>query len=346
MGRGGRRGRRWRSTAARIRRAHRAGAARAVLGVAGALPAIRADLDGDSDHVSSVHLGESAEELEFLRAAPGRGAICSRRLAPGPRRGTAGGSPVEYLADLGFLDCRVLVVHGVQFTGDDLARLRALGTTIVSCPRSNRHVGVGSPPLEAFYAMGVAVAFGTDSLRERRRSEPVRRAGRGAAAAPRVPARALLESATLCRRPRSASARTFGSIDSPASARRSSRCACRPACAHVEEYLGGDDPAAPSPWRRRPSASTATTAASSPGDRPAHAVRMPDGVSDVEEYLVSGSASSIVTSNHDQARHLPVVRPLQPLGVRAAVRVDGRAAGVARRIRSPGRRSPGSSSAW
>src|SRR5918999_1599812 len=75
-----------------------------------------------------------------------------------------GGSPVEYLADLGFLDSRVLAVHGVQFTGDDLARLRALGTTVVSCPRSNRHVGVGSPPLEAFYAMGVSVAFGTDSL--------------------------------------------------------------------------------------------------------------------------------------------------------------------------------------
>ena len=36
--------------------------------------------------------------------------------------------------------------------------------TIVSCPRSNQHVGVGAPPLEAFYAKDVNVAFGTDSL--------------------------------------------------------------------------------------------------------------------------------------------------------------------------------------
>ena len=77
----------------------------------------------------------------------------------------AGGSPVEYLADLGFLDRRVLVVHGVQFTGDDLERLRSLGMTIVSCPRSNRHVGVGSPPLEAFYAMGVRWRSGPTAWR-------------------------------------------------------------------------------------------------------------------------------------------------------------------------------------
>ena len=57
---------------------------------------------------------------------------------------------MSYLADIGFLDSRVVAVHGVQCTGDDLARLAALGTTVVSCPRSNRFVGVGDPPIEAF----------------------------------------------------------------------------------------------------------------------------------------------------------------------------------------------------
>ncbi len=170
--------------------------------------AIRSDIDGDSDHVSTVHLGESLEELEFVRrgAGPWRDLldeIGTWNEAWEPH----GGSPVEYLADLGFLDSRVLAVHGVQFTGDDLARLRSLGTTIVSCPRSNRHVGVGSPPLEAFYAMGVSVAFGTDSLASVENLNLVDELAEARRIAPRVPASHLIESATL----RGAQALGFGS---------------------------------------------------------------------------------------------------------------------------------------
>jgi hypothetical protein len=43
----------------------------------------------------------------------------------------------------------------VQFDGDDSRRLASRDMTIVSCPRSNQYVGVGAPPLEAFYAMDV-----------------------------------------------------------------------------------------------------------------------------------------------------------------------------------------------
>jgi 5-methylthioadenosine/S-adenosylhomocysteine deaminase len=91
----------------------------------------------------------------------------------------------------------VLAVHGVQCSGDDLSRLRALGTTLISCPRSNRHVGVGDPPLDAFYAMGVKVAFGTDSLAS---VADLNMFGELAAArrlATRVSARDLMASATL-----------------------------------------------------------------------------------------------------------------------------------------------------
>ena len=59
---------------------------------------------------------------------------------------------------------RVMAVHGVQATPADLARLAARGTTLVTCPRSNAHTGAGTPPIEAFYASGVRVAVGTDSL--------------------------------------------------------------------------------------------------------------------------------------------------------------------------------------
>ena len=130
--------------------------------------AIRADLDAQPRPVTSVHLGESVDEVEFVRNAEGP----LRRLLEELGVWTdawhstlpSGKSPVAYLSDLGFLDRCVLVVHGVQFDGDDLSRLATLGVTIASCPRSNRYVGAGEPPLEAFYAMDVDVAFGTDSL--------------------------------------------------------------------------------------------------------------------------------------------------------------------------------------
>jgi cytosine/adenosine deaminase-related metal-dependent hydrolase len=161
--------------------------------------AIRADMDAHLYDVSAVHLGESPEEIEFL--ADGTGAWRDLLVTLGawtdawkaPRA-----SPVQYLADAGFLDSRVLVVHGVQLDGDDLARLRALGATVVSCPRSNRYVGVGNPPLESFYAMGVTVAFGTDSLASVGDLNLFSELALARELAPRVPARTLLESATRC----------------------------------------------------------------------------------------------------------------------------------------------------
>jgi cytosine/adenosine deaminase-related metal-dependent hydrolase len=202
--------------------------------------AIRADLDGESSHVSTVHLGESPDEVVFLKDGSGGWRALLEELGAWNDDWQApGGSPVEYLVDLGFLDSRVLAVHGVQFSGDDLSRLRALGVTIVSCPRSNQHVGVGAPPLEAFYAMGVAVAFGTDSLASVTDLNLFAELAEARRLAPRVPARAFLQSATLCGARALAFEHEFGSIE--------------------------------------------------PGKRASLvAVRVPDGVSDVEEYLLSG----------------------------------------------------------
>ncbi len=55
-------------------------------------------------------------------------------------------------------------MHVVECGDDDLDVLRARGATVVTCPRSNRYVGVGDPPVARFYRSGVAVAVGTDSL--------------------------------------------------------------------------------------------------------------------------------------------------------------------------------------
>jgi cytosine/adenosine deaminase-related metal-dependent hydrolase len=65
---------------------------------------------------------------------------------------------------LRFWDGRTLAVHAAQASAGDLALLASRGTTLVTCPRSNRWVGAGDPPIAAFYESGVTVAVGTDSL--------------------------------------------------------------------------------------------------------------------------------------------------------------------------------------
>lgn len=201
---------------------------------------IRADLDRSQDHVSSVHVSESPEETELLAQGCGPWRDLLAELgAWNPEWKAPGVSPVAYLDNLGFLDARVLAVHGVQCAGEDSRRLQALGVTVVSCPRSNQFVGVGAPPLESFYAMDVEVAFGTDSLASVDTLNLFDELAEARRLAPRVPAASLIRSATLV------GARALGF---------------------------GDEFGSLEPGRRAA----------------ALVVRLPEGVTDVEEYLVGG----------------------------------------------------------
>ena len=98
---------------------------------------------------------------------------------------------------MGFIDQRVLVVHGVQFHERELARLAAKGATLVTCPRGNRLTGAGTPPMAEFYASGVPVAVGTDSLASVPDLNLFSELAELRRLAPDVPAARLLESATL-----------------------------------------------------------------------------------------------------------------------------------------------------
>jgi cytosine/adenosine deaminase-related metal-dependent hydrolase len=199
--------------------------------------AIRGAVDAVPQPVTTVHLAESPEEIELL--AHGRGdmrTLLEELGAWNPAWRAPAASPVAYLSALGFLDSRVLAVHGVQCTGDDLARLRALDVTVVTCPRSNVHVGAGEPPIEAFYAMGVTVAFGTDSLASAADLNVFQELAAARRLAPRVPAGDLLRSATVC----GAEALGFGDrLGSIEPGKEASLIAVRipEATSDVEEYL-------------------------------------------------------------------------------------------------------------
>ena len=201
------------------------------------LRAIRRAVDRDPFAPCSVHLSESAEEVEFIKTAggPWRGLLEELGVWD-PSFVPPGGSPVQYLDDSGFLDGRVLAVHGVHMSAADLARLAARGTTLVACPRSNGHTGAGAPPLEEFYASGVRIAVGTDSLASAPDLNVFTELATMRALAPSVPASALLDSATRQGARALGFESEYGSIE-PGKRARLLAIAVPPAVDDVEEYL-------------------------------------------------------------------------------------------------------------
>lgn len=145
----------------------------------------------------SIHLGESAQEIEWLRHGTGEWRVLLESLGVwNPAWMPPACGPVEYLERFGVVGPKFVAVHGVQFTDDDLGRLATAGATVVACPRSNRWTGAGTPPIERFYASGTRVAVGTDSLASVQDLNLFAEIAEMRRIAPRVAAWSLLESAT------------------------------------------------------------------------------------------------------------------------------------------------------
>lgn len=73
-----------------------------------------------------------------------------------------GRRPVEYLAEIGFLNDALTLVHACHVDGDDIRRIADAGTAICHCPISNAKTAAGTLPLRAIRDAGIPVALGTD----------------------------------------------------------------------------------------------------------------------------------------------------------------------------------------
>jgi cytosine/adenosine deaminase-related metal-dependent hydrolase len=159
---------------------------------------IRQMLDRDPFGRCSVHLGESREETEFLHDGGGAWRKLLEDLgAWDPSWQAPECGPVEYIDRMGFMTDRLLVVHGVQFGRHELERIAAKGATLVTCPRGNSLTGAGIPPIADFYASGIPIALGTDSLASVPDLNLFSELAELRRLSPSTPAGRLLESATL-----------------------------------------------------------------------------------------------------------------------------------------------------
>jgi aminodeoxyfutalosine deaminase len=124
-----------------------------------------------------LHLGEAAFEGERSALEPipglegvvgvGHGADWHLANVPSFRALRAlgfGASATTFVDRLGVLGPDCHIAHGVYMTAADRALLRARGTAVALCPRSNAVIGLDPPPVADYLREDSGIAIGTDSL--------------------------------------------------------------------------------------------------------------------------------------------------------------------------------------
>jgi len=121
--------------------------------------------NNDRKAITSVHLAETIEEVEFVNSGKGRMVdLLNARVGLGKWCfGGTGLSPVEYVDSLGVLDDKTLCVHCVFVDRNDLEILRKRGCAVAVCVRSNRNLTGKVPDVARLMNMGIRVLLGTDS---------------------------------------------------------------------------------------------------------------------------------------------------------------------------------------
>jgi formimidoylglutamate deiminase len=94
--------------------------------------------------VRHVHAHEQPRELDECRAEHGV-------------------TPIALLERTGFLGPRASVIHGIHVGVDDIGRLAASDTIVVSCPTTEGSLGDGQFPAMEHQEAGVRIAIGSDS---------------------------------------------------------------------------------------------------------------------------------------------------------------------------------------
>ncbi|MGD1076345.1 MAG: amidohydrolase family protein [Thermodesulfovibrionales bacterium] len=100
-------------------------------------------LADDYDIPIHIHLSETAWEVREIQKRYGR-------------------RPIKHLADMGFLDKRVLAAHCVWLEDDEIEILANSGAGVSHCVESNLKLASGIAPVGKMLKAGVKVTFGTD----------------------------------------------------------------------------------------------------------------------------------------------------------------------------------------
>ncbi len=116
-------------------------------------------------YYSTIHLAESPMEMTFLLDGSGPlKSFLKDRDAWYDEWHPPGQTAVKYLQQMGVLNERLVLVHGVHVNHEDLQIIKQAGSTVCLCIRSNTALGSGLPPVEDYLHHQIPLCMGTDSL--------------------------------------------------------------------------------------------------------------------------------------------------------------------------------------
>ncbi len=135
------------------------------------------DLAGEFKEQGQVSVGVAPHsiravplaDLERIAAfAQGRALPMHMHISEQPAENEAciaeyGTTPVELLAAKGLLNKRSTLVHAIHLSEREFEHVAEAGSTICSCPTTERNLGDGIFPADLAAKLGIPVAFGTDS---------------------------------------------------------------------------------------------------------------------------------------------------------------------------------------
>jgi cytosine/adenosine deaminase-related metal-dependent hydrolase len=123
-----------------------------------------------ADNVVSIHLGEHAEERQFLEDGSGELADLFRERQL-PLKDNFYSSPVDWLEEVGGLSKNTIAVHCTNLSADELLRLEDAEVAVVFCPGTHKYF---ERPKPAFAEVASLIpALGCDSLASNQCLDPL-----------------------------------------------------------------------------------------------------------------------------------------------------------------------------
>lgn len=101
------------------------------------------DMQEREDALIHTHASESKDEIAVIKKRTGR-------------------NNVDYFSDLGMLNPKTVIAHGVHLTKGELKNMVRAGTPLVHCPSSNLKLSSGIAPIQTYVDAGLKVALGAD----------------------------------------------------------------------------------------------------------------------------------------------------------------------------------------
>ena len=110
-----------------------------------------------------IHAAESFAEMEFFFDSQGPIAtelfptLGWQELPPAQHK-----TPIQYLAEIGFLEAPATIIGGLHLSANDFPLLRRQLTRIIYCPTTNDIMKHGNFPYGKLREFGIPIGFGTD----------------------------------------------------------------------------------------------------------------------------------------------------------------------------------------